>query len=67
MVISDFGGFRQLIGASSNCFYSVDAKQVNLSENSILKISLALIVQMQLFTMNMYLLPPKLKEALFYK
>ena len=26
LVISDFGGFRQLIGASSNCYYSVDAK-----------------------------------------
>jgi outer membrane protein assembly factor BamB len=26
LVISDFGGFHQIIGASSNCFYSVDAK-----------------------------------------
>jgi outer membrane protein assembly factor BamB len=26
LVISDFGGFHQIIGASSNCFYGVDAK-----------------------------------------
>ena len=26
LIIKDFGGFRQLIGASSNCYYSVDAK-----------------------------------------
>jgi outer membrane protein assembly factor BamB len=26
LIIKDFGGFRQIIGASSNCFYSVDAK-----------------------------------------
>lgn len=25
LIIKDFGGFRQIIGASSNCFYSVDA------------------------------------------
>jgi outer membrane protein assembly factor BamB len=26
LVIKDFGGFHQIIGASSNCFYSVDVK-----------------------------------------
>jgi outer membrane protein assembly factor BamB len=26
LVIKDFGGFRQIIGASSNCFYSIDVK-----------------------------------------
>jgi outer membrane protein assembly factor BamB len=26
LIIKDFGGFRQIIGASSNCFYSVDVK-----------------------------------------
>ena len=26
LVITDFGGFRQVIGASSNCFYSIDVK-----------------------------------------
>jgi outer membrane protein assembly factor BamB len=26
MVIKDFGGYRQIIGASSNCFYGVDVK-----------------------------------------
>jgi outer membrane protein assembly factor BamB len=26
LIIKDFGGFRQVIGASSNCYYSVDAK-----------------------------------------
>ena len=26
LIIKDFGGFHQIIGASSNCFYSVDAK-----------------------------------------
>jgi outer membrane protein assembly factor BamB len=30
MIISDFGGFHQIIGASSNCFYSVDAKNGKL-------------------------------------
>ena len=26
MIIKDYGGFRQIIGASSNCFYSVDTR-----------------------------------------
>ena len=26
MIVKDFGGFHQIIGASSNCFYSVDVK-----------------------------------------
>ncbi len=30
MIISDFGGLQQLIGASSNCFYSVDTKNGKL-------------------------------------
>jgi outer membrane protein assembly factor BamB len=30
MVIKDFGGFRQVIGASSNCFYGVDTRSGKL-------------------------------------
>jgi outer membrane protein assembly factor BamB len=30
MIVSDFGGFHQVIGASSNSFYSVDAKNGKL-------------------------------------
>jgi outer membrane protein assembly factor BamB len=30
LIINDFGGFRQLIGASSNCFYGVDVKSGKL-------------------------------------
>jgi len=33
MVISDFAGFRQIIGASSNCFYGVDARTGKLLWN----------------------------------